>query len=169
MMCLLSLQTSQTLVSLSTDCMLLISSGSVFCKSKLFKTSCPKSQQQSIEFKTYPHNVSLCIVALVKLYLDKAAAPRNDVNSKFLLAMLFHTNQCQQEHRQGGYQIFSARQILIPRIFKTHHLHSASTSNAFSGGLFLTEIAKAARWTNVEKFGKHYNKPVIENNFDNFY
>ena len=86
MMCLLSQQTSQTLVSLSTDCMLLISSGSVFCKSKLFKTSCPKSQQQSIEFKTYPHNVSLCIVALVKLYLDKAAAPRNDVNSKFFIS-----------------------------------------------------------------------------------
>ena len=82
--------------------------------------------------------------------------------------MLFDTNQCQQEHRQGGYQILSARQILIPRIFKTHHLRSASTSNAFSGGLFFTKIAKAAGWTNVEKFGKH-NKPVIDNNFDYFY
>ena len=79
--------------------------------------------------------------------------------------MLFHTNQCQQEHRQGGNQIFSARQILIPRIFKTHHL----CSDAFSGGIFLTEIAKATGWTNVEKFRKHYNKPVIDNNFDNFY
>ena len=46
----------------------------------------PKSQQQPIEFKTYPHNVSLCVVELVKLYLDKTAATTNDVNSKFLIS-----------------------------------------------------------------------------------
>ena len=53
------------------------------------------------------------------------------------------------------------------KTFKTHSLRSASTLNAFSGGLPLTEIGKAAGWTNVKTFGKFYNKPVIGNNFGN--
>ena len=53
------------------------------------------------------------------------------------------------------------------KTFKSHSLRSASTSDSFSGGLSLTEIAKAAGWTNVETFGKLYNKPVIDNSFGN--
>ena len=83
MMCLLRGQRSQTLASLSTDCMHLNNSGCVFYISKLLKTSRPKSHQQPIEFKAYPHDVSLCVVALIKLYLDKTAALRHDVNSMF--------------------------------------------------------------------------------------
>ena len=49
------------------------------------------------------------------------------------------------------------------KTFKT--LHSAWTSNAFSGGFSLTEIAKAAGWTNVKTFGEFYNKPLIDYNF----
>ena len=54
------------------------------------------------------------------------------------------------------------------KTFKSHSLRSASTSNAFSSGLYLTEIAEAAGWANVETFEKFYNKPVIDNNFRNF-
>ena len=74
MMCLLSGQRSQTLASLSTDCMHLNNTGCAFYISKLLKTSSPKSHQQPIEFKAYPHDVSLRVVALIKLYLDKTAA-----------------------------------------------------------------------------------------------
>ena len=51
---------------------------------------------------------------------------------------------------------------------KTDSLHSASTSNAFNGSFPLTEVAKAAGWTNVKTFGKCYNKPIIDNNLGNF-
>ena len=51
-----------------------------------------------------PHNVSLCVVVLIKLNLDKTAAVKHDLNCMFfLLAMLPHTNQCHQEHWEGGY------------------------------------------------------------------
>ena len=73
MMCLFRGQRSQTLVSLSTDCMYLNNSGRVFYISKLLKTSRPKSHQQPIEFKACPDVVSLCVVALIKIYLDKTA------------------------------------------------------------------------------------------------
>ena len=60
--------------------------------SKLLKASRPKSHQQLIEFKVYPHDVSLCVATLIALYLDKIAALRHGVNSMFLLAMLSNTN-----------------------------------------------------------------------------
>ena len=118
MMCFWSGQRSQTLVSLSTDCIYLNNSGCVFYISKILKTSRPTSHQEAIEFKAYPHDVSLCVVALIKLYLDKTAALRHDENSMFLLAMFPHTNQCHQEHWQGGYQIYYTRQVFIPKRLK---------------------------------------------------
>ena len=118
MMCLLRGQRSQTLVSLSTDCMYLNNSGFVIYISKLLKTSHSKSQQQPTEFKAYPH-VSLCVVALIKLYLDKTAVLRHDVNSMFFISYaLPHTNQCHQEHCQDEYQIFYKRQVFIPKHLK---------------------------------------------------
>ena len=61
-------------------------SGCVFYVSKLFKASRPKSHQQPIKFKTYPHDVSLWVVALIKLYLDKTAALTHDENSIFFIS-----------------------------------------------------------------------------------
>ena len=76
MMCLLGGQRLQTLASLSTDYMYLNNSVCVFYISKLIKTSRPKFHQQPIEFKAYPHDVSLCLVALIKLYLDKNSSTK---------------------------------------------------------------------------------------------
>ena len=52
---------------------------------------------------------------------------------------------------------------------ESHFLRSGSTSNAFSGALSLTEISKAAGWTNVKTFGKFFDKPVIDNSLGTFY
>ena len=79
----------------------------------------PKSHQQLTECKAYPHDFTLCLVPLIKLYLDKSAVLRHDVNSMFSLAMLPHTSQCHQEHWQGGYQI-----KLIHSIQHRHQMRS---------------------------------------------
>ena len=167
MMCLLSGQRSQTLVSLSTDFTYLNNSGCVFYKSKLLKTSRPKSHQQPIEFKTYPHDVSLCVVALIKLYLDKTAELMHDVNSMFFISYAPPHKPVSSRTLARWISDILHKASINTKTFKTHSLRSASASNAFSGGLSLTEIAKAAGWTNVKTFGKFYKKPVIDNNFGN--
>ena len=95
--------------------------------SRLLKTSRPKSHQQVIEINAHPHDISLCAVALIKLYLDKTATLRHDVNSMFFLVSLPHANQYHQEHWQGGCQIFYTRQVLIPKhlklILSVQHRH----------------------------------------------
>ena len=137
-----------------------------FCASKLLKTLSPKSHQQPIEFKAYPHEVSLCAVALIKLYLDKTAALRRDVNSIFFISYAPpHKPVSSKTLASWVSDVLQKAGIQKAGI---HSLRSASTSDVYSGGLSLTEIAKAAGWTNVRTFGKCYNKSVIENNFGSF-
>ena len=137
--------------------MYLNNSGCVFYISKLLKTSRPKSHQQPIEFKAYPHDVSLCVVALIKLYLDKTAELRRDVNSMFFISYASPHKPVSSRTLARWVSDILHKAGINTKTFKTHSLRSASTSNAFS----------SAGWTNVKTFGKFYNKPVIDNNFGN--
>ena len=137
MMCLLRGQRSQTLVSLSTDCMYLNNSGFVIYISKLLKTSHSKSHQQPTEFKAYPHDVSLCVVALIKLYLDKTAALRHDVNSMFFISYAPPHKPVSSRTLTRWVSDILQKAGIHTKTFKTHSLYSTLTSNAFSGGLSL--------------------------------
>ena len=156
------------LVSLPIDCMYLNNSGRVFYISKLLKTSRPKSHQQPVEFKAYPHDVSRCANALIKLYLDKTAAPRHDVKSMFFISYAPPHKAVSSRTLARWVSDILHKAGIHTKTFKSYSLSSVSTSNAFSGGLFLTEIVKTAGWTNVKTFAKFYNKAVIDNNFGNF-
>ena len=134
MMCLSSGQRPQTLVSLSTDCMYLNNSGCVFYISKLLKTSRPKSHQQPIEFKTYPHDVFLCVVTLIKLYLDKTAALRHEVNSMFFISYVPPHKPVSLRTLARWVSDILQKAGIYTKKFKTHSLRSALTSNLFSGG-----------------------------------
>ena len=125
--------------------------------SRLLKTSRPKSHQQVIEINAHPHDVSLCAVALIKLYLDKTATLRHDVNSVFFS----FTSPCKPVSSRTLARWVSDilyKAGIHTKTFKAHSLRTTSTSNAF----------KAAGQTNVKTFGKFYNTPVIDNNFGSF-
>ena len=168
MMCLLSGQRSQTLVSLSTDCMYLNNSGCVFYISKLLKTSLPIFNQQPIEFKAYPHDFSLCAVALIKLYLDKTAGLKHDVSSIFFISYAPPHKPIPSRTLARWVSYILHKTGNHTKTFKTHSLLSAWTSNVFSGGLSLTETVEAAGWTNVKTFDKFFDKQVTDNNSVNF-
>ena len=140
MMCLLSGRRSQTLTSLHTDCMYLNNSGCAFYISKLLKTSRPKSHQQPIQFKAYPHDVSLCVVALIKLYLDKTAPLRQDVNLIFFVSYTPPHKPVSSRTLTRWVSDILHNAGIHTKTFKSRSLRSASTSNAFSGGLSLNEI-----------------------------
>ena len=80
----------------------------------------------------------------------------------FLLDMLLQTNQCHQEHWQGGYQIFYIRQVFTPKhlnlILSVQHRHQMHSVVVFP----LTKLPS------VKTFGKFYYKPVLDKNFENF-
>ena len=95
--------------------------GCVFYISKLLKTSRPKPHQKPIEFKAYPHDVSLCVVALIKLYLDKTAAVRHGAHSMFFISNA--PSHKPVLSRTGFYK----RQVFIPKqlklILSVQHRH----------------------------------------------
>ena len=109
--------------------------------------------------------MSLCVVALIKLYLDKTAALRHDVNSMLFINYVPPLKPESSRILARWVSDISHKAGIHAKTFKSHSLRSASTSNAFSGGLTLNEIAKASGWTNVKIFGKFYSKP---GNFGNF-
>ena len=74
-MCLLSGQRSQTLSLLQTNSMY-IDDSRVF-STKLTKTSMPNFHQKALEFLAYPSEKAICVVRIIKLYLDKTANLRD--------------------------------------------------------------------------------------------
>ena len=93
---------------------------------------------------------------MITLYLDKTAVLRPDIN------FLFFSNYA-PPHKPVSLRTLARwvsdilqKAVIHTKTFKIHSLRSASTSNAFSGGLSLREIAKAAGWTNVKTFGKFF-------------
>ena len=59
---------------------------------------------------------------------------------------------------------------LYPQIVCTSIIQGVSFTYQrwFNGGLSLTEIVKAAGWTNVKTFGKFFDKQVTDKNSVNF-
>ena len=114
-------------------------------------------------FMMFPHMIKL----LIKLYLDKTVALRHDVNSMFFIRYAPPHKPVSSRTLARWVSDILHKAGIHTKTFKIHSLRSASTSHAFSGGLSLTKLAKAAGWTNVNTFGKFYNKPVIDNNFGN--
>ena len=52
------------------------------------------------------------------------------------------------------------------KTFKAHAARSASTSATYNNDLSLSEIGKAAGWSNFTTFAKFYNDPLDVSNFD---
>ena len=125
-------------------------SGEAFYVSKLLKTSHQKSQQHTIEFNVYPHDVTLCLVALIKLYLDKEATVTHNVN---VFYQLFNPGTSGSSKTFARWVSDTLQKTRIhTKTFKIHSLRSTLTSNAFSGDISLTKNAKAVGWKNVRTF-----------------
>ena len=107
---------------------------------------------KGLKVEAYPHDVSLCVVALIKLYLDKTAATRYDL--KFYKPCFPTQARVSKKTLARWVKNVSYKVGVHTKAWKTHSIRSASTLNLFSGDLSLTEIGTTAGWTNVKAFGK---------------
>ena len=89
-MCLLSGQRSQTLSLLQTNSMYIDDRRVIFYILKLTKTSRPNFHQKPLEFLAYPSKKAICVVRIIKLYLDKTVNLRNENMIPSLLVLLRH-------------------------------------------------------------------------------
>ena len=85
-MCLLSGQRSETLAFLCMNHMFLGKTKCIFYTSKLLKTSHPRFFQNSLEFKIYPDERTVCVVRIIKAYLQKTEMHIHTDDSLFCIS-----------------------------------------------------------------------------------
>ena len=164
LMCLLSAQRAQTLGSLTLENMHLDTNRCIFYVAELMKQSRPSFHPAPLEFTSFPDNQNICVVECINDYLER-------------------TKELRKEGHRGGFFISYAtphkpiisRSIsryvckflgmagIDTKTFTGHSTRSASTSAAARAGLSLSEINRAAGWSNARTFQKHYNVVVQEN------
>ena len=85
-MYLLSGQRSQTLSLLQTNLMYIDDSHAIFYRSKSTKTTRPNFHQKALEFLAYPSEKTICVVRIMKLYLNKTTNLRDKNMYSFLIS-----------------------------------------------------------------------------------
>ena len=165
LMCLLSGQRFQTLSALKMDTMYIDEHRSIFYISKLLKSTRPGFHQHPLEFVAYPTDKCLCVVRLIRLYLRKTSTLRKKDDSSFFISYVAPHKPVSPKTIARWVVKTSEKSGINTTTFKAHSTCAASTSSARCKGLSLTEIAKAAGWSNFSTFGKFYNKPINDVNF----
>ena len=166
-MCILSGQRSQTLSSLSCKYMFIDENQCIFYIPHLLKTSRPGFHQAPLEFKAYKADESLCVVRMIRLYLKVTKSLRCTEHFSFFISYVTpHHPVTSKTIARWVTDILDQSGIDVVT-FRPHSLRSASTAKAYKRGLSLTEIAKAAGWTNFKTFGSYYNKKVEDVNLGN--
>ena len=165
LMCLLSGQTSQTLSVLQTNYKHSDNSRIIFYIPQLVKTSRPNFHQDPLEFLAYQTDKAICVVRLINLYIDKTSNLRSENVYNFFISYIQpHAPVTSKTIARWVVETLGIAGINT-KTFKAHSTRSATTSVAYNKGLSLSEIGKAAGWSNFTTFGKFYNKPVDVNNF----
>ena len=155
LMCLVSGQRSQTLSSLKMDTMYTDEHRSIFYISKLLKSTRPGFQQHPLEFVAYP----------IRLYLRKTSTLRKKDDSSFFISYVAPHKPVSPKTIARWVVETLEKSGINTTTLKAHSTRAASTSSAPCKGLSLTEIAKAAGWSNFSTFGKFYNEPINDVKF----
>ena len=123
----------------------------IFYISKLTKSSMPNFYQKSLEWLAYPSEKAICVIRIIKLYLDKTANLRNKNRYSFFVSYV------------ASYAPLTPKTIVRWVLETLGKAGIASTG--YNKGDSLTQIDKAAGWSNFATFAKFYNKPVDVKSF----
>ena len=156
---LVSAQRSQTLSALSIDLMNSTATGTQFVVNSLLKSSRPGKSSLIVSLPAFPENEKLCAHSTLLHYIARTASIRQSLNSSQVFVSY-----------GKPYKVISSATLarwlktvlslagIDTSIFKGHSFRGASTSKAFSLGVPLDVILKAADWKNAGTFAKFYQR-----------
>lgn len=161
--CLLSGQRDQTLSAIDVR-FISITDERVICYiSQILKTTRPTFHQSPIDFRSYPLCDSLCPVKNTQAYLSRSFRLRGPFVKLFISHKEPHHPVVVSTISRWVKETLKLAGINT-EIFTSHSTRSAAVSKAKSLGLSMSEINRAAGWSNSRTFGLHYNKPIVEAN-----
>ncbi len=162
--CLLSGQRNQTLSAIDVRFISLTEDRVICYISQILKTTRPNFHQSPIDFRSYLLCDSIGPVKNMQAYLSRSIRLRGPFVKLFISQ--------KEPHRPVTVSTISwcVKETLKlaginTEIFSSHSTTSAAVSKAKSLGLSMSDINRAAGWSNSRTFALHYNKPIADINF----
>jgi len=163
LLCLLTGQRCQTITKLDTQYMQSLPNKYVFTINEILKTSKPGRHIAPIELMSYEPDERLCVVSLIRLYLQKTQDIRKEHTKLMISYTKPHHSVCSSTIGKWAKSIMKEAGIDTAQ-FSAHSGRSAAVSYGKSAGLPLQDILRAGGWSNAQTFARFYDKP-LPNNF----
>ena len=131
--------------------------GVTFVIDRLIKSSKVGRANATVQLTAFPHDDSLCVVALFKMYLQKTRSLRGKEKQLFLSYVPPH--KAIGSETISRWIKFTLKAAGIDTVkFTAHSTRSAACSAALRNGVSLDIIMKTAGWTRCSTFARFYNK-----------
>lgn len=155
---LLAGQRCQTVHKFSISQMNLTSSYVQFNVKGLLKTSRPGHHCGQVSYKAFAPDRRLCVVTVLRHYINRTQELRADEDSLFLTLRPPHGPASKDTLRRWVRDCMQAAGIDM-QMFSTHSTRAAATSKVVDKIPLMT-IIRTAGWSNQSTFAKYYKKPI---------
>ena len=162
LLCIFTGQRSQAIHLFNVENMQLSFNRAEFVVTDLLKTSSPNSHKGVFEYKGFPPNRRLCIVTVLKEYLQRTLDIRGKTKQLLLTRKKPHGAASSDTVKRWVRECLELSGV-DTSIFKAHSTRSASTSFGAKHNLSLDLIMKTAGWQNECTFTKFYKFEVKQN------
>ncbi len=162
LLALLSAPRSQTLKALDINNMAIIGGNISFYIDNILKTDKQgKRVGMEVNFSEYPPDRRLCVLRVLRKYLDVTEVIRKDNGQLFISYKHPHEPVSTDTLARWVRNILTLAGI-DTRVFKAHSVRAASSSAA-SKFIPIADVLKKGNWSSENTFTKFYNKPVQNN------
>lgn len=157
---LLSGQRVQTIHLLDLSSMTINNSSCTFVITEKVKQTRPGKHVQPLKFTAYAPDKRLCVIKYLQEYLKRTNMHRGH-NNQLLLSFVKPFKPVSKDTVSRWVKTVLKDSGINTQSFHPHSVRSASTSAAQKSGLPLSDIMKAAGWSNVKTFATYYHKSVV--------
>ncbi|MES9884832.1 MAG: hypothetical protein ABW185_28635 [Sedimenticola sp.] len=137
--------------------------GYTLCYRHLLKQARPGSGNPVAHLQAYPADRRLCVIFVLKEYLERTQHVRNNETRLFISYVKPHKAVTSSTVSRWLREVMFKSGIDCEQ-YATHSIRSASVSKAQQNYVPICDILKVAGWTNAQTFARFYNKPITDSN-----
>lgn len=152
-------QRAQTLHAISVDDIQLSDSLVVIPIRKLLKHTRSNNYKFALYLNAYSEK-SICVVNVLKLYLNKTKLCRGD-HKQLFISYIKPFNPVSKDTISRWIKKVLTEAGIDTTKFKSHSTRAASASDALRNDVPIDSILKSAAWSNALTFHKYYNKVIL--------
>ena len=158
---LISAQRGQALHLMSISDIEFSDSKAVISFPVLLKQSRPDYHQSGITLKTYTGDKNLCIIRVLREYLERTKDLRGE-ESRLLITTQPPYKAVARGTISRWVKTIMRKAGIDVSVYKPHSTRAAATSAAKRKGVALSAILDRAGWTRESTFTRFYDKPVLK-------